>query len=93
MSSCRKVCDRVDNGAAIVASAIITGIIGPLLTALVLLAVSNHRKLTTIETTVNGTHAKAVDALAASVEQSKALAVENATLTAENTNLNRKAAP
>jgi hypothetical protein len=74
----------MSDGAAIVAGAIISGILGPVMTLLLGYAISNHRKLAAIESTVNGTHAKAVDALAVSVAQNRDLAVENATLKASN---------
>lgn len=66
--------------AAIIAAAVITGVVGPILTVLLGYAVSNHRKLGAIESTVNGTHSKAVAALAAATAANTVLAVENATL-------------
>lgn len=83
----------MSDSAAIIGAAIISGIVGPVLTVLLGYAVANHRKLGAIEATVNGTHAKAVDALAASVVDNRALAVENATLRDQVTNTQQEAKP
>jgi len=73
----------VNNSAAIIIAAVITGVIGSMVTALLVLALGNRRKLGQIHDAVNGNLAQATDAARATAVENVALMAENATLRAQ----------
>jgi hypothetical protein len=73
----------VNDSAALIISAVISGVVGPLVVALVVLALGNRRKLVQIHDAVNGNNATLADAAKTAVAENVGLRVENATLRAQ----------